>query len=404
MGTLLNRRRVMGGGGGVAPAVDYFALTAVDNCVFTLTIPAAVDSSCINTISYSLDGGNTWVTTENDSSEVVITTPSVSAGNTVVWKGDVHSFGKSDGVHASFSGSGRHTVSGNISYLFTSSDTITTSYHYIFAGMFDGDSNLTSAELLDIPDTGYSQQYTCAYMFRNCTSLTKTPILKWNRLGARHFSYCFYGCSLLDSITMTASNMSASYCLYRRVQNVAATGTFTKKQDITNGTGKLISRYLCEKRGDTAISEFKQLSLYLNRNDLWKPDVVDKENFDEELYLIFEKINKIKFVIKCGDKCDDCNFKKNIENWIEDPCNKCDKCNCGLRIGHALEFYELINEEVFNANKYDEREGINDDKNNDLEINTNSNQKNEEVKEKEHNNGEESEEENEEQPEDNDEI
>lgn len=231
----VNRRRVMGVGGKAIK--NYFALTAVDNCVFTLTIPATVDSSCINTISYSLDGGNTWVTTENDSSEVVITTPSVSAGNTVVWKGDVHSFGKSDGVHASFSGSGRHTVSGNISYLFTSSDTITTSYYYIFAGMFDGDSNLISAELLDIPDTGYEQQYACAYMFRNCTSLTKAPILKWDRLGARHFSYCFYGCSSLESITITASNISASYCLYRWVQNVAATGTFTKKQGTTMPTG-----------------------------------------------------------------------------------------------------------------------------------------------------------------------
>ena len=89
---------------------------------------------------------------------------------------------------------------------------------------------------------------------------------------------------------------------------------------------------------------------------------------------------------------------------IENPCKDCQNCKCGLRVGHALEFYELINEEVFNANKYDEREDINDDKNNVLEINTNSNQKNEEAKEKEHNNGEESEEEDEEQPEDDDEI
>lgn len=72
-----------------------------------------------------------------------------------------------------------------------------------------------------------------------------------------------------------------------------------KKQDIANATRNLISRYLCRKREDTDISEFKQLSLYLYRKDLWKSDAADKEKFDEELYQIFGKINKIKFVIKC---------------------------------------------------------------------------------------------------------
>ena len=179
-----------------------------------------------------------------------------------------------------------------------------------------------------------------------------------------------------------------------------------KKKDIADAVRRLISRYLSGKRGDTDISEYKKLFDYIQRADLWRTDLFNYDRFEIELFNIFEGIKKVaNIIVLCNqndNKCDDCsNLKK---QGIENPCKDCKNCKCGLRVGHALEFYELINEETFNANKYDEREDINDDKNNVLEINTNSNQKNEEAKEKEHNNGEESEEENEEQPEDDDEI
>ena len=72
---------------------------------------------------------------------------------------------------------------------------------------------------------------------------------------------------------------------------------------------------------------------------------MDNEDFGTELFTIFEKIRKeINFSIKCG--------KENIcEDWIkinkgwrrdENPYLKWKKCNPGLIIGQAMEFYELM--------------------------------------------------------------
>ena len=112
-----------------------------------------------------------------------------------------------------------------------------------------------------------------------------------------------------------------------------------KMQDIANAIRKLISRYLCGKRSDTDINELIKLTLFLSKTDLWKYGSFDNDNFEEELMIFIEKIDKIKFVMKCNDKCDKC--KK--EHW---NCVRCDECNCGLRIGQALEFYELIINEI----------------------------------------------------------
>ena len=109
------------------------------------------------------------------------------------------------------------------------------------------------------------------------------------------------------------------------------------KQEIANATRKLISRYLCGKRGDSDISEFRELRLYLARNDLLKEDIID----DEEFCVALCKFDEIKFIIKCDkDKniCEYCEIEKYIKGY-PDPCLECNYCNCGIRIGQALEFY-----------------------------------------------------------------
>ena len=180
-----------------------------------------------------------------------------------------------------------------------------------------------------------------------------------------------------------------------------------KKQDIADAVRRLISRYLSGKRNDTDISEYKKLFDYIQREDLWKTDLSNDDNFKSELSNIFEGIKKVaNIIVLCNEndnKCDNCwNFKT---QGNENPCKECENCKCGLRIGHALEFYELINgfinEEATNSNKDNVKKDINNDKRKDFEINTNSNQENEEDKEQENenNNGEESEEENEEKSE-----
>jgi len=176
-----------------------------------------------------------------------------------------------------------------------------------------------------------------------------------------------------------------------------------KKQDIADAVRRLISRYLSGKRNDTDISEYKKLFDYIQRADLWRTDLSNDDNFESELSNIFEGIKNVtNIIVLCNqndNKCDNCCNLKSLGN--ENPCKECQNCRCGLRVGHALEFYELINgfinEEATNANKYNVKKDINNDKRKDLEINTNSNQENEEDKEqeKENNDSEESEEEDE---------
>ena len=59
-----------------------------------------------------------------------------------------------------------------------------------------------------------------------------------------------------------------------------------KKQDIANAVRRLISRYLSGKRGDTDISEYKQLYDYIQREDLWRTELFENDNFETELFNI----------------------------------------------------------------------------------------------------------------------
>lgn len=238
MGTLLNRRRCMGGG--AAPLPNWFRLTAIEDSVFTLTIPSQVTASQIVDVSYSIDEGTTWVTTSNSSSAVTITTPQVMTGDSVIWKGHASQWGVNNYNFAAFTSTGKFNVSGLISYLFTESKTSPTQKSRLFSGMFYGSSNLVSAkdlEIPDIPQTTSSNSHICAYMFQNCTSLTTSPTLQFKSLMTNHFLRAFQGCSQLSSITMLATSVSANNCLYSWTNGVAASGTFTKASGVTIPSG-----------------------------------------------------------------------------------------------------------------------------------------------------------------------
>ena len=67
----------------------------------------------------------------------------------------------------------------------------------------------------------------------NCTSLTSAPALPATTLKI----YCYYdmfkGCTNLNSVTMLATDISASDCLTTWMSGVATTGTFTKAEGMT---------------------------------------------------------------------------------------------------------------------------------------------------------------------------
>ena len=71
-------------------------------------------------------------------------------------------------------------------------------------------------------------------MFRGCTSLTQAPELPATTLASYCYSYMFYGCKKLNSITMLATDISASKPLSSWVSGVSSTGTFTKASAMTS--------------------------------------------------------------------------------------------------------------------------------------------------------------------------
>ena len=112
-----------------------------------------------------------------------------------------------------------------------------------------------------------------------------------------------------------------------------------KKNDISAAIRRLISRYLCGKRGDTDINEYKKLSDYILREDLWRYELQNDKNIDN-----FKKIIHALFEgIKNETRCEFCDIKKNDETK-ENICHDINSiCNYDLRIGHSLDFYELLN-------------------------------------------------------------
>ena len=105
----------------------------------------------------------------------------------------------------------------------------TTLTNWCYEHMFDNTS-LTAAP--ELPATTLTNG--CyAYMFANCKSLTAAPELPATTLVNKCYEYMFITSTSLNSITMLATDISASGCLTSWVNSVAATGTFTKAASMT---------------------------------------------------------------------------------------------------------------------------------------------------------------------------
>ena len=109
----------------------------------------------------------------------------------------------------------------------------TTLADYCYNAMFQGCKNLTSAP--ELPATILAD-YCYASMFQDCTNLTTAPELPATTLAERCYKLMFRDCEKLNSITMLATNISATKSLDGWVIGVASTGTFTKAASLEQGT------------------------------------------------------------------------------------------------------------------------------------------------------------------------
>lgn len=271
-------------------SIDYLTFEALEDGTFTLSIPASVNSYYMTSVSYSTDNGETWTTTNVDSTAQTITTPTITQGNKVLWKGVGKQMASSTSTsrYSQFSSMGNFNASGNIMsllygdefinhaefspgstynfcYLFNNNKLIsvenlilpaTESVDRCYQNMFQGCTGLTIAPALPATTLGAQCYYgmfkdctsltiapvlpatTLAYecyhsMFRGCTSLTTAPELPAITLVSGCYSNMFHSCTILNYIKAMFTTTPGAGYVVSWVYKVAETGTFVKNANAT---------------------------------------------------------------------------------------------------------------------------------------------------------------------------
>ena len=99
-----------------------------------------------------------------------------------------------------------------------------------YENMFWNCTSLTTAPALPATTLGQSCYY---QMFAGCTSLTTAPALPATTLVGYCYQRMFNGCTSLNEVTCLAENISASGCTSYWLDNVSASGTFTKSANMS---------------------------------------------------------------------------------------------------------------------------------------------------------------------------
>ena len=234
--------------------LGYLTFIALEDGTFTFS--GTTVYGVTNSLSYSLDSGTTWTALASN-----VASPTVSAGNTIMWKGELDSDYNYGVGH--FSSTGNFSIKGNIMSIlygdnFVGEKSLENKYS-VFNGLFKNNTKLISADNLFLPATTLEQNcymfmfqgctnltsapelpattlvYQCYnYMFSNCTSLTTAPVLPATILETACYRGMFYGCTSLNHIKCLATDKTASDCTYSWLYNVSSTGTFVKNASMSS--------------------------------------------------------------------------------------------------------------------------------------------------------------------------
>lgn len=231
----MNRRRMMMQD---TKMPNYLCFTALEDGTFTFTIPAALSTTDLTSFSYSKDGKHWTTLLNNDSEDVVHTTPTVSNGERLYLKGEALRYNDSS-KRFTIDSTGTFDISGNILSLLFGDDFIgkenyvfSNSNNYLFSYLFTA-AKVISAEnmVIDIynvpayglrglfsnsnivlpPSINCSKCYNNSFqnMFTSCTSLTTAPNLAFIKtisldnslVFLEGFKSMFEGCTSLKYTT-----------------------------------------------------------------------------------------------------------------------------------------------------------------------------------------------------------
>lgn len=229
---------------------NYLTFVAREQGTFKLTIGSNVSTSLLESISYSVDYGDTWTTTNNiDSQVVTIETPTIQQGKKVMWKGIGTSMSVATNATAAadrsnsssiFSSTGQFDAEGNIMSLlkgdnFKSNSTLTGTSN--FALLFYSYNTTDTAKVilagsLVLPST-ICTDYCYTRMFQGCSNLVNVPKLPATTLANFCYSNMFYGCTSLTEAPKLPAKTLTSGCYYGMFWNCTSLVNAPKLPAIT---------------------------------------------------------------------------------------------------------------------------------------------------------------------------
>lgn len=215
------RRLMMNNADKILP--DYLCFTALEDAVFTLSIPAGLTVANLSYVEYSTDDGATWTRTDNaDEAAVTVTTPMIAAGNKVYWRGSGIRYGSSTSVYSTFSATGNFNAGGCVNSLCylnkANTDTVNA---YMYFRLFYNCTKLISAEEMILPKSAGT--YSFGEMFNGCTALTIGPWLAVLRLLSNTCRSMFNKCTHITKIVALFTSRSSTNSVYLWMGNSAST-------------------------------------------------------------------------------------------------------------------------------------------------------------------------------------
>ena len=214
------RRRVFG------KKVGHLTFTALEAGTFTLTVTA--DTNNLTYLEYSLDNGASWTRTTNDGSTITITTPTVQAGEKVVWRGSGSRLCDNNSTnYPSFSSTGRFNASGSImSLLYVDDVENPTAQANSFRELFRNCTTIVTAP--ELPAL-YIGQNAYSGLFKDCTALTTSPELPFTTVDYAGCYHMFYGCtSLIKATSELKPTAPGGQAYYGMFQNCTSLTTAPK--------------------------------------------------------------------------------------------------------------------------------------------------------------------------------
>lgn len=261
---------------------QYLTIEAINNC--SVYFINNNDTLAQKTIEYSTDGLQwTSVTSSNNGTLISNLLPSEK----IYLRGNNSRYGTDEYItqyglefYSALTVNGNFIVYGNIMSLINSSDfknLTSLSSSMTFYKFFYNSTGLINAGNLMLPATILTKS--CyRRMFKGCTNLTEAPMLPATTLVDSCYSYMFDGCSSLTSIKCLATDISASLCTYKWVNNVGNNGVFEKSSVMSGWT-----------TGNDGIPDNWIVKDYVEPNQVATQEYVDTK--------LAEKLNKVDYII-----------------------------------------------------------------------------------------------------------